>query len=148
MAEIVLAQAEADALIAMEKFRTDTIPRTYPRVGEQMSVELTSADRRESFMLDITRSSIKLTKSTHQTRARQAIVLVRLDVDGPPHRNPDGVEIPCPHLHVYREGYGDKWADPAPAHLCPPGGNAFSICLAFMTHCNVVDQPSFEVGLF
>jgi hypothetical protein len=148
MAEIILSQAEAEALIAMEKFRTDAMQRTYPRSGEQLSVELTSADRRESFMLDITRSSIKLTQSTHQTRARQAIVLVRLDVDGRPHRNPDGVEIPCPHLHVYREGYGDKWAAPAPAHLCPPGGNAFAVCLAFMTHCNVVDQPSFEVGLF
>jgi hypothetical protein len=148
MAEIVLAQAEADALIEMDKFCTDNTRRTYPRAGEQLSVELTSADRRESFMLDITRAQIKLTKSTHQMRARQAIVLVRLDVDGPPHRNPDGVEVPCPHLHVYREGYGDKWAEPAPEHLYASGNDAFSICVAFMTYCNVVDQPDFLVGLF
>jgi hypothetical protein len=38
---------------------------------------------------------------------------MRLDLDGPPHRNPDDEEIPWPHLHVYREGYGDKWASPA-----------------------------------
>jgi hypothetical protein len=99
-------------------------------------------------MLDITRSDIKLTKSTHQNRARHAVILVRLDVDGPPHRNPDGVEIPCPHLHVYKEGFGDKWAVPAPAHLCQPGADAFATCTAFMAHCNIVDAPSFVVGLF
>ena len=144
----LLTQADADVLIAMEKIRTDDTEWNYPRPGEQLSVPLTSTDRREAFMLDITRSGIKLTQSTHQTRARQAIVLLRLDLDGPPHRNPDGVEIPCPHLHVYREGYGDKWASVAPTHLCQPGADAFATCVAFMTHCNIVDAPSFVVGLF
>ena len=148
MADIVLTQAEADALIAMDKFRTDDTPWNYPRAGEQLSVPLTSSDRRETFALDITRSRIKLTKSTHQNRARHAIVLLRLDLDGPPHRNPDGTEIPCPHLHVYREGYGDKWAAPAPAHLQLSGDNAFAICVAFMLHCNIVDAPLFDVRLF
>lgn len=148
MAEIVLTQAEADALIAMDKFRTDNTQWNYPRSGEHLSVPLTSSDRREIFALDITRSQIKLTQSTHQNRARQAIILVRLDLDGPLHRNPDGAEVPCPHLHVYREGYGDKWAAPAPAHLCQPGADAFATCVAFMAHCNIVDAPSFLVGLF
>lgn len=148
MTEIVLTQAEADALIAMDKVRTDSTQWTYPRAGEQLSVPLTSADKRENFALDITRSSIKLTKSTHQNRARQAIVLMRLDVDGPPHRNPDGVEVPCPHLHVYREGFGDKWAVSAPAHLSGPGADAFATCVAFMAECNIVDAPAFVVGLF
>jgi len=148
MAEIVLTQTEADALIAMDKVRTDNREWNYPRAGEQLSVPLTSVDRREMFALDITRSNIKLTKSTHQTRARQAIVLVRLDLDGPPLRNPDGVEVPCPHLHVYREGFGDKWAAPAPAYLCAPGADAFATCVAFMAHCKITDPPAFVVGLF
>ena len=148
MAEILLAQAEADTLIAMNKVRADDKEWRYPQGGEQLSVPLTSEDKRESFALDITRSSIKLTKSTHQNRARQAIVLMRLDVDGPPHRNPDGTEVPCPHLHVYREGFGDKWAVPAPAHLCPPGADAFAVCVSFMSECNIVNAPAFVVGLF
>ncbi len=148
MAEIALTQAEADALIAMDKVRTNDQQWTYPGAGDHLSVPLTSADKRETFALDITRSSIRLTKCTHQNRARQAVVLMRLDVDGPPHRNPDGVEISCPHLHLYREGYGDKWAAPAPARLCPPGADAFATCLAFMAECNVVDAPAFVVGLF
>ncbi len=72
---------------------------------------------------------------------------MRLDLDGPPHRNPDGVEVPCPHLHVYREGFGDKWAMPAPAELVQDG-TSFTACVAFMTRCNVVDAPDFEPGLF
>jgi hypothetical protein len=43
-------------------------------------------------MLDVTRAEIKLTKATYQNRARAAIILLRLDLDGPPHRNPDGRE--------------------------------------------------------
>jgi hypothetical protein len=37
---------------------------------------------------------------------------MRLDLDGPPHRNPDDQEIPCPHLHIYRAGYGDSGPSP------------------------------------
>lgn len=148
MTEILLTQAEADALIAMDKVRIDSKQWSYPSGGEQLSVPLTSLDRRETFALDITRSRIKLTKSTHQSRARQAIVLLRLDIDGPPHRNPDGTEIPCPHLHVYREGYGAKWAVPAPPLLCQPGADAFATCIAFMAHCQIVDAPVFVVRLF
>ena len=148
MAEILLTQAEADALIAMEKFKTDDTRWNYPGAGQQLSVPLVSSDRREIFALDITRSRIKLTKSTHQNRARHAIVLLRLDLDGPPHRNPDGMEIPCPHLHVYREGYGYKWAETAPAYLCQQGDNAFAACVAFMAYCNIVVAPSFDVRLF
>jgi phosphoglucomutase/phosphomannomutase len=65
-----------------------------------------------------------------------------------PHRNPDGTEVACPHLHVYREGHGDKWASPAPAHLCEPSADAFATCVAFMAYCNIVEAPSFVVGLF
>ena len=29
-----------------------------------------------------------------------------------PHPNPHGTEIPCPHIHIYREDYDDKCAYP------------------------------------
>src|SRR5579862_5566409 len=114
MAEINIDQAEADALIEMEKRFVVEEDWTFPAEGQQRGLELTSIDKRENFMLDVTRSRIKLTKATYQNRVRSAIILMRLDLDGPPHRNPDGLEIPCPHLHIYKEGYGDKWAIPAP----------------------------------
>ena len=148
MAEIDIRQAEADALIATEKLFVDEEDWTYPAAGERIARELTSADKRENFMLDITRAQIKLTKATYQNRARSAIILMRLDLDGPPHRNPDGQEVSCPHLHIYREGYGDKWAIPAPLDRYANANDLFSTCEAFMQHCNITGPAKMQRGLF
>jgi uncharacterized protein DUF6978 len=148
LADLNLTQAEADALIEMEKCRADEKEYFFPQPGQRISIPLTSPDKRESFMLDVTRAQIKLTKATYQDRARQVIILMRLDLGGPLHRNPDGTEIPCPHLHMYREGYGDKWAIPAPAGRYPDTLDLFSTFEAFMRHCNITDTPNIQKGLF
>lgn len=148
MADISLTQLEADALIAMEKQRVDETQWEFPAPGARLAIPLTSTDKRENFMLDVTRAQLKLTKATYQNRARQAIILMRLDLDGPPHRNPDDQEIPCPHLHLYREGYGDKWAIPAPGAVFPDTTNLFSTFEAFMKHCNITVRPNVQSGLF
>ncbi len=148
MADIDLTQGEANALIAMEKHRENNNQLDFPGPGERLAVPLTSPDKRELFLLDVTRAQIKLTKATYQNRARQAVVLMRLDIDGPPHRNPDGVEIPCPHLHIYRENYGVKWASPLPVDLYPDTQTFLSTFEAFMEHCNITLPPQFNLGLF
>jgi len=74
--------------------------------------------------------------------------LLRLDVSGPPHRNPDGELIACPHLHVYREGYGDKWAIAIPTGKFENIQNRVQTLIDFMTECNVTEQPSIQTGLF
>lgn len=84
----------------MEKRAADERDWLFPPPGERIAIPLTSLDKRECFMLDITRAQIKLTKATCQNRARTAIILLRLDLDGPPRTNPDGTEVPCPHLHI------------------------------------------------
>lgn len=148
MADIDLAQAEADALIAIEKHRVDDHQWLFSAPGERLAIPLISPDKREHFMLDVNRGQIKLTKATYQNRARQAIILMRLDLDGPPRRNPDGSEIPCPHLHIYREGFGDKWAIPAPPSQYTVTLDLFSTFQAFMAHCNVTLPPNIQKGLF
>ena len=148
MADIDLSQPEADALIAMEKHRVNEEHLDFPDPGERLGIPLQSPDRREAFFVDVTRSSLKLTKGTYQNRARQGIVLLRLDVDGAPHRNPDGEEIPCPHLHVYREGFADKWAVPAPEGLIATDGSLHSTLTLFMNRCNVTLPPNVQKGLF
>jgi hypothetical protein len=95
MADIDITQAEANALIAMEKHRVENKGWLFPEPGARLSIALASTDKRENFMLDVTRAQIKLIKATYQNRARLAIVLMRLDLDGSPHRNPDDREIPC-----------------------------------------------------
>ena len=148
MADIDIPQAEADALIAMDKQCVENKNWLFPEPGGKLSIDLVSLDKREKFILYIRRGEIKLTKATYQNRGRQAVILMRLDLDGPPHRNPDDQEIQCPHLHVYREGYGDKWAFAAPIDRYPNVQDLFSTFDAFMRHCNITEPPQIERGLF
>lgn len=148
MPEINLQQAEADLLIAMEKIRLDGEAFEYPGLGGQIIVPLISRNKREAFSLDITRSRIDLLKGTYQNRARQIIILVRLDFGGRPHRNPDGQEIPSPHLHLYREGFGDKWAIAPPADKFANISDLWGTLGDFMRFCNITEPPQINRGLF
>ena len=148
MAEINLTQTEADALIAMEKHRVNEERWDYPVLGGSISVPLISADRRENFILDVSRGKINLAKGTYQNRGRQVVVIVRLDFGGQPHRNPDGEELQSPHLHVYREGYGDKWAVPVPINTFPDITDTWKTLEDFMRFCNIATPPLIERGLF
>jgi len=148
MAEIDLLQSEADALIAMEKIRTDEKSIDYPGLGGRISVPLMSRNKREKFILDISRGKIDLLKGTYQNRAMQVVILVRLDFGGQPHRNPDGQEVPSPHLHIFREGYGDKWAVPIPADRFPNTADFWQLLEDFMRYCNITEPPRIGRGLF
>ena len=92
--------------------------------------------------MDLYRGRINLAKNTFQNRARRSVILARLDVAGPPHRNPDGQEIPAPHLHIYKEGYGDKWAVPAPLDRFADLSNTEQTLRDFMQFINVTDPPN------
>ncbi|MFM8475669.1 MAG: DUF6978 family protein [Planctomycetaceae bacterium] len=147
LTEINLRQGEADALIAMPKVRADDEERDFPLLQQSVIVPLLSEDRRETFMLDIHSGRINLSKITFQNRGRQVVVLVRLDIAGPPHRNPDGEEISCPHLHVYREGFGDKWAETAPIDKFTALNDPWQTLQDFMQFCSIVTPPAFRKGL-
>lgn len=67
MADIDLTQAEADALIAMQKCRTGDDVVYYPAPGGSLTLPLASADKNENFLLDITRGRIKLSKPPTRT---------------------------------------------------------------------------------
>lgn len=149
MAEINLTQAEADALIAMEKHRTDEELVDYPAATESVHLPLVSPDGREHFLLDLRRSGrIDLLKGTYQNRARQVVVLARLDFGGRPHRNPDDSEVASPHLHVYREGYAIKWANPLPLALFTDPEDRWQMLLDFMRFCNITKPPRVQKGLY
>lgn len=148
MPDINLSQSEANALIAMKKVKVDNQNWDYPGFGGRISIPLVSKNKRESFILDISRGKIDLLKGTYQNRARQIIVLVRLDFGGQPHRNPDGEEIPSPHLHVYREGHGDKWAMSISANQFSNVSDLWQTLQEFMRYCNITDVPNIERGLF
>ena len=143
-----VTQAEADALLAMEKHRMSEQASRWPDLGRKLTVDLLSVDKRERFQLDMTSSQIKLSKFTFQNRARTTVILARLDIDGAPHRNPDDVEISATHLHLFREGYGDKWAYPVPPEVFTDLSSHWACLQDFMRYCNITKPPDFDRGLF
>lgn len=143
-----LTQGEADVLLKVEKHREDDRHWRLPDLGGDICVPLLSLDGRESFTLDISRGRINLLKGKFQARGRTAVVLARLDF-GVPHRNPDGEEVGAPHLHLYREGYGDKWAFPVPIDLFPNLECRWQTLSDFLTFINAAKRPPFfDRGLF
>lgn len=148
MADLNLTQAEADALIAMEKHRSSDESNDFPMGGRSVTIPLQSPDKREQFLLDVSRGRIDVRKVKLQNRGRQVVVLVRLDLSGGPHRNPDGEEIPTPHLHIYREGFGHKWAVPLPADRFAATDDMWQLYEAFLRFCNITKPPYVERGLF
>lgn len=148
MADMNLTQAEAEVLIGMEKHRASEERSDFPTSGESVSLPLQSTDKREQFLLDLSRGRIDLLKVKIQNRGRQVVVLVRLDLGGAPHRNPDGVEVCTPHLHVYREGYGDKWALPIPADRFRNLDDVWLTLEDFLGFCNITRPPRIDRGLF
>lgn len=148
MDNYLLTQSEANALITAEKHRADQLSYNFPMQGQSTTIPLVSSDRREQFMLDLSRGRIDMHKVKIQNRARAVIPLVRLDLGGSLHRNPDGEEIPSPHLHIYREGYGDKWAIRVPINSFTEIENIRVTFDDFLRYCNVTVPPHIEWPLF
>lgn len=139
---IELTQTEADRLINLEKHAIDQKPWSFPIEGESVHIPLVSVDKRENFLFDLYRARIDLKKIKFQNRAYSVIPLVRLDLAGRPHRNPDGTEIGCPHMHVYKEGYGAKWATEVPKDIFRNMDDIWNILEDFMNYCHITNTPN------
>ena len=144
---IELTKAEIDYLLNLEKHCISSDTYKFPDQGGKIEIPLISSDKHEEFKLDIFRSSINLSKNTFQNRARKTISLLRLDLGGAPHRNPDGKVVTGNHLHVYKEGFGDKYAYPLPEEFidCKDINDFLE---KFMNYCNIVNKPIIEEDLF
>ena len=147
MTELIISQSEADMLIATENIRADDKRYMYPGLGGKAIIPLVSIDRREDFLLDIERGRIKLMKGKYQNRVRSTIILIRFCFNGSPHRNPDDEEIPCPHIHLYREGFRDKWAFQIPIDKFPHIDNPWKCLFDFMSYCNITETPNIQSEL-
>ena len=109
---------------------------------------LVSSDKRDEFILDVNSMRLDVKKFSFGTRTQSIITLARVDIArGGFHRNPDGVKIIEPHIHRYREGYGDKWAEPLPPEFGDTD-NIFQVFQHFLTYCNVIEKPMFDNPLF
>ena len=141
-----LTQKEADRLLRVEKYRTNDTTYPFPIKGGSLRIPLKTKSGNEEFSLDLYRGTIAMGKHMFQTRARKTVILARLDLGGSPHRNPDGEEIFSPHIHLYKEGYDDKWAYPLPRGFNDPN-DILRTLDEFMEYCHIVDKPKILRGI-
>lgn len=146
---IKLTQKEANTLLAMEKHRLSDEVTSFPLHGQKRVLPLQSVDGHESFLLDLSRGRDKKIRVKMQTRARKEIPLARLDIGGRPHRNDDGTVLLPPHLHLYKEGFHDRWAMAPPSDRFTNLEDIPTTLRDFMRFCNIVLPPDilFQGGL-
>ena len=132
----------------MEKHRLDDDAVPFPVPGRNITIALRSTDNREEFLLDVWRSGKNSRRARFQIRARRAIILARIDLGGQPHSNQeDEPDIPAPHLHLYREGWGGDWAGPVPSENFTALDDHHRTLEEFMVYCNITTPPKFQWDL-
>ncbi|MBN1275499.1 hypothetical protein JXA12_04385 [Candidatus Woesearchaeota archaeon] len=89
------------------------------------------------FALDIKQGKIELKMMRCGHRVHSVFTLLRLDVDDRVHINPGGVKVTGPHVHVYREGYNDRFAFPANQYGFKDLSDFGSVIEKFMELCNI-----------
>ena len=138
----MLTQAEANKLIATKKMFVSPATISLPP-GSDVTYELMSHDKQEQFLLDLWRGTLRLSKIKFQNRARQVVVLVRLDVDGAPHTNPDGQRLSGTHIHYYREGFDDRWAEQLDPNIFTDTSDIALTLEQFCSHCSI-EKPTYQ----
>ncbi|MER3497987.1 MAG: hypothetical protein C4308_04815 [Chitinophagaceae bacterium] len=73
--------------------------------------------------------------------------MLRYD-NGGRHTNPDGVLFEGPHVHLYREGYNDKFAFPVSEISVSVNDPMEEVFKKIMHFCNVKNLPAIEVPMF
>jgi hypothetical protein len=141
----MLTQAEADAYIAEAK--RFPLPTAVPiGAGVDSTYELTGDDSGTAFLLDVWRGSLRLTRVKFQNRVRVATVLVRIDDSR--HTNPDGQQFDGLHIHTYREGSDDKWAQQLDPQLFTDPFDIERLFREFCNYCNIDHgQVTVQVGM-
>lgn len=76
-----------------------------PGKNESGIFNIDSLTTNDKFYLDVDRRGrIELTRCKMQERlVKTKLPLVRIDIDSPPHMNPDGSGVGRNHIHIYRE---------------------------------------------
>lgn len=144
----MLSQAEADALLTVAKrFVSPRLIRLAPGADETHDLIRHARRGRRDLPPRPLEGRQEGGQAQVQTRGRKVIVLARIDINGAPHTNPDGTGIDGTHLHVYREGYDDRWAFPLDAQQFTDPADPETALLDFCRFCNMVDTPTVQVPL-
>ena len=138
-------QQEIDAYISEPK--EFPLPTAVPLgAGVDNTYQLAGANTGTDFLLDVWRGSLRLTRVKFQNRVKVSTVLVR--IDDARHTNPDGEQFDGLHLHRYREGYEDKWAEPLDPAVFADPADLESLFRGFCDYCSIDHGPvTVQVGM-
>jgi hypothetical protein len=119
----------------------------FPTSGTSKKLDLIScSNNKDKFIIDINRKKkrVQSLQITFNERYRNDIILVRLDLHGPPHRNPDNQLISGNHLHIAREGYNDRFAIEVPEKFVNLSDPVRTL-IDFLDYCNVVNHSKLKI---
>ena len=161
-----LKQKTADLLFQIPK-RPIKLSHLFPNQNEVLSIDVKSDHtdfQNEIFQIDINRKYMSLKKITYQDRVQENTILRRLDLNAS-HQNPSIMELPnsidkklvtlmekyeshkfdkSTHMHIYIEGYAEKWAFPPEAFFeLPQEEEILHYLSKFIDYCNITPQPKF-----
>ncbi len=148
----MLTQREANRLIEVLKSIKDPGLFIFPNHRAQARINVVSNSTKDRFLVTVNRKAFRATKCSYQElySSGDNEILFRLDVDSSPHCNPDDTVVESPHLHVYREGFGDSWAIPLPENF-PITEGLDEWLIQFLEYCRIVNANALalpkELGL-
>lgn len=138
----MLTANEFNEIMSMTKKFEETSTIVIPDRGKKLNKSLYSPSTKDKFILNIDRGRINLKKVKYQARHENSnTLLLRIDTAGTVHFNPDGERIIGPHIHIYKEGFGDKWAFPLEKTIFTDVENLSNLLKDFLVYFNVENIP-------
>lgn len=137
-----MSDEEFKRLMSMQKHISDD-KIVLPKAGEKADpICAVSDSSSDVFIIDIDRrGTISISKKKLQERhGNTQTKMIRLEIDAPPHTNPDGSKLSRNHIHIYSEKYGLAMAydlDGFDETLFKDTANFYSLFLDFCKYCNI-----------
>ena len=143
-----ITQSDFNTIIKEEKVFSDLIsPLTLSPAPLLWTREIRAINSKNLYLLDFYRGSFELTRFTYNKRYRQSLILLRYDSGGR-HTNPDGVSFNGPHVHIFREGFNDKFAYPISDLNIDATNSIDEVLDKLLQFCNVTKRPIVEIPMF
>lgn len=135
----ILTQDEANYLLNMLK-KSLSNEIAFPKQNSSTEFDVQGNTKQNLFTISISRGKIKRTKYSLGARIKKnGTMLLELHLNpGNTHINPDGEKIVGSHWHIYKEGYGHKFAYPADNI---DSDNFIENTLSFFDRFNIIEKP-------
>ena len=141
-----MTQAKAEAILAADKWIENSeavsLPVWVEKGTRTVRYTVLGAPNDEKLTISIERTDIPgraLLAVTFHLYHETGESLLRLDF-GSAHRNPDGSYLDCPHLHRFREGAGDRWAEPWSGPRLIEGHDMRTVAMAFFKTAGIYGE--------